>query len=141
MGHVGDVHLQLKVAILQMLHDHRIVEIARGFAIDGHNGQAAEVAALVHFAGGNDRLGILRFGQHRGRKAMRQVMLADHDLDVRAEIVFVAQNLHHAPARILRGRRPVGDLNVHHNIFQIVPGGAPRRFLAQHAVRTLSALE
>ena len=71
---------------------------------------------------------------------MRQVVLADHDLDVHAEIVFVAQNLDHPPARVLRGRGPVGDLDVHHNIFQVVPVGAPRRFLAQHAVRTLPAL-
>ena len=49
VGHVGDVHLQLKVAVLQVLHDHRVVEIARGFSIDGDNGQGAEVAPLVHF--------------------------------------------------------------------------------------------
>ena len=53
---------------------------------------------------------------------MRQVMLADHDLDVRAEIVFVAQNLHYPPARILRGRGPVGDLDIHNDVFQVVPG-------------------
>ncbi len=58
-------------------------------------------------------------------------MLADHDLDVRAEIVFVAQNLDHAPARILGGRGPVGDLDVDHHVFQVVPVGAARGFLAQ----------
>ena len=68
------------------------------------------------------------------------MVLADHDLDVGAEIVFVTQNLHYPPAWILRGRRPVCDLDVHHNIFQIVPGNTTRRFLAQHAVRTLPAL-
>ena len=49
VGHVGDVHLQLKVSILQMLHDHGVVEIARGLSIDGDNGQGAEVAPLLHF--------------------------------------------------------------------------------------------
>ena len=47
VGHVGDVHLQLKVAVLQMLHDHRVVEIARRLAVDGDDGQGAEVAPFV----------------------------------------------------------------------------------------------
>ena len=127
-----------KLPFSRLLHDDRVVEIARRLSIDCHNGQSAEVAPLVDFVSGNDGLGILRFGQHGGRKAMRQMMLADHDLDVDAEIVFVAQNLHHPPARVLRGRRPVGDLDIHHDVFQVIPGCAPRRFLPQHAMRTSS---
>ena len=52
---------------------------------------------------------------------MRQVELADDDFYIHAEIVFVAENLDHAAARILGGRGPVGDLDIHHYIFQIVP--------------------
>ena len=47
VGHVGDVHLQLEVSILQMLHDHGVIEIARGLSIDSDNGQGAEVAPFV----------------------------------------------------------------------------------------------
>ena len=71
---------------------------------------------------------------------MGQVELADHDLDIRTKIVFVTQNLNHASARILRGRGPVGDLDVYHDIFHVVPSGAARGFLSQHAVRFLSLL-
>ncbi len=49
--------------------------------------QGAEIAAAGEFAGGDDgdrRLGLL---QHLGREAVRQVVLADDDLDVDAEIV------------------------------------------------------
>ena len=49
VGHVGDVDLQFEVAVLQMLHEHRIVEIARRFSVDGDNRQGAEVAPLVRF--------------------------------------------------------------------------------------------
>ena len=48
---------------------------------------------------------------------------ANHDFDVHAEIVFLAQNLDHASARILRGRRPIGDLDVHYHAIQILPIG------------------
>ena len=68
---------------------------------------------------------------------MRQVMLADHNLDIRPEIVFVADNFHDSPARALRGRGPVGNLDVHYDVFQVVPMGAPRHFLAQHTVAVL----
>ena len=52
---------------------------------------------------------------------MRQVVLADDDLDIDAEVVFVAENLDHAAARILRRGWPVGDLDIHHQAFQVVP--------------------
>ena len=94
---------------------------------------------LKPFSDWNDGVSILRFGQHRWRETMRQVMLADHDLDIGAEVVFVTDNLHHSTARILSGRWPVGDLDIHDDIFQIVPIGAARSFLTQYAVRTLSA--
>ncbi len=59
---------------------------------------------------------------------MRQVELADDDLDVHAEVVFVAENLDHAAARILGRRGPVGDLHIHHQAFEIVPLAAARLF-------------
>ena len=40
-----------------------------------------------------------RLLHHFGRKAVRQVVLADHDLDIHAEIVGVAQDLDHAAHR------------------------------------------
>ena len=44
-GHIGDVHLQLVAAVGALGHQHRIVEVARRFAVDGDDGQAAKIAA------------------------------------------------------------------------------------------------
>ncbi len=104
-------------------------------------GRDAEIAPPILFSGWNDRIGILRFFKHIRRETMRQMMLADHDLDVHTEIVFVAENLDHSPAWILRRRRPVGDFDIDHDIFQVVPGGASRRLLPQHSMRALLALQ
>ncbi len=60
----------------------------------------AEIAAARQFRCGDragDALGLLH---HLGRKLVRQVVLADDDLDIHAEIVGMAQNLDHAPHRV-----------------------------------------
>src|ERR1035438_8661439 len=59
---------------------------------------------------------------------MRQVELADDDLNIHAEVVFVAENLDYAATRVLGRRRPIGNLNVHHQAFEIVPLTAARLF-------------
>ena len=50
---------------------------------------------------------------------MRQVVLADDDLHINAEIVFVAEYLHYSAARILRRPRPLGDLDIDHQPFHV----------------------
>ena len=70
---------------------------------------------------------------------MWQVVLADHDFNIHAEIVFVAQNLNYTSARVLGGGRPVRDLDVHHNVFQIVRPGPPC-FFTEHTMHALLSL-
>ena len=82
-------------------HGDGIVEVARSFAVDGDDGQRAKVAAVAQLAGGNDRLECLRFLQDLDREAMRQVEFADDDLDIDAEVVFVAEDFDHPTARVL----------------------------------------
>ena len=138
MGDVGDVDLQFEVAVVQMLHRHGVVEIARGFAVDGDDGQVAKIASPLQFRPGIDGSACLCFFEDSRRETVRQMVLADDDLDVHAEIVFIAENFDYSSTRILRGCGPIGDFNVHNDIFQVVPGRAARRFFAQHAMRTLS---
>ena len=76
----------------------------------------------------------LRFIEYVGREMMRQMELADHDFDVDAEIILIAENLDHPAARILGRGGPVGDLDINHDIFQIVPVGAPCGFVAEHTM-------
>ncbi len=53
MGHVGDVHVQQIIPIRPALHQHSIVKILGRFAVDGHDGQIAEVTAAFAVALGN----------------------------------------------------------------------------------------
>ena len=65
---------------------------------------------------------------------MGQMKLADRDFNVDAEVVFPSENLDDAPPRILRRRRPVSNLHIHHHAFQIIPLRPPRHLVAQHAI-------
>jgi hypothetical protein len=65
---------------------------------------------------------------------VRQVKFADGDFDVDAEVVLTAENFDDAAARILRGRGPVGDFDIDHHAFEIVPVRAAGGFVAEHAV-------
>src|SRR5579864_8734135 len=122
VGDIGNVHLQLEVAVVQPAHDHGIIKVAGGFAVNGDNGQGAVVAPLLQFAGGNDVFHRLGFLQHLAGEAVRQVMLADDDFHVHAKIVFIAQDFEDAALRVLRGCRPFRNLNVNYNSFQVLPG-------------------
>ena len=70
----------------------------------------------------------LRLLQHFDRKLVRQMVLANDDLDIHAEIVRVAEDLHHPPGWALGRRRPARDLHIHHQAFQIVPFAAMHFF-------------
>ena len=138
LGYVGDVDLQFVVAVFELADVDGVVEIAGGFSVDGDDGKIAVVAAVTQCFGGNfgfvasfDGLGFL---DHFGREAVGEVKLADHDFDVDSEVVFFAQNLDHAAARLLRGAWPVGDFYVDDYAFQILPVGVDRGFFADDAI-------
>jgi hypothetical protein len=82
---------------------------------------------FVTWNNGWDGLGL--FENFRG-KTVRKVKFPDHDFDIDAKIVFAAKNLDHASARILRGRRPVDNLDIDYDAFKVVPFETPRSFLA-----------
>src|SRR5581483_12236228 len=92
--HVGNVHMQLEVAVGQAVGGDGVVEVARGLAVNGDDGKGAEVATGAQLGRGNDVLDRLRFFQNLGGKPVRQVVLADDDLHVNAEIVFVTEDFH-----------------------------------------------
>ena len=134
MGHVGDVDLQFVVSIFEFANVDGIVEVAGGFSVDGDDGEIAVVAAVSQRGGGNDAFDGLRFFDDGGRKAVRQVELADHDLDVDSEVGFFAENFDDAAARVLGRRRPVGNFNVDNDAFKILPIGVNFGFVADDAV-------
>ena len=74
---------------------------------------------------------------HFGREAVGQVKLANHDFDIDAEVVFIAENFDDAAARVLRGAGPVGDFHVDDFAIQILPVGVDGSFGADDAVLRL----
>ena len=70
---------------------------------------------------------------------MGQVVLADDDFNVNAEIAFVADNLDDATTRILGRAGPVGDLAIDNHPFEIFPGAAAG-FAADDAIDLKTAL-
>ena len=69
---------------------------------------------------------------------MRQMILANRDFHIHAEIILATQNLNHPSPRILRRRRPVGDLNVHYDPLKTVPLRPPRHLVTQHSIHGFS---
>jgi len=84
----------------------------------------------LNLARWDDGFNVLRFVQHVGRETMGQMKFANDDFHIDTEIIFIAQDLNHSSPRILGGRRPVGDFDIHNHAFEIVPFGTTRGFLA-----------
>src|SRR5271166_4542474 len=117
----------------------RVVEVTRGFAVNGDDGQRAIVTPTAQLARRDYRLKLLRLLQDLDGKAVRQVVLADDDFDIHAEIVLVAEDLDYAAARVLGWRRPIGDLHIHDEAFEVVPLVAAG-FFAEDAIACWLAL-
>src|SRR5262249_36521054 len=117
MRDVRDVHLQVpagKAARLcgQAFDIHGVVKVARGFSVDGDDGQAAEVfaAGAVDFADGHRAaLCLLR---DFGGEVMRKMVLANDDLGVHAEIAGASENFDDATGGRGAAARKPGKLNV-----------------------------
>ena len=111
--------LQRIVAVRQAIHPHRVVEIARGFAIDGYDIERPIILAAGQLVLANDIGEALRLFQNLGRKMMRDMVLPDHDLDVHAEIIRPSEDFDHASNRVLAVFRKFQNLDVDHHPVQI----------------------
>ena len=123
MGDVGDVHLENIVAVEESLDVNGVVEIFCRLAVYRHNGKRAKIPPPFAFRLGDVLRLHARISQHFGGKAMRQVILANDDLNVDAELVTRAQNFNHPAARKSRGAGKVGELDVYDQILELA--GAP----------------
>ena len=118
-GDVGDVDLQLVAAVGALGDEDSVVEVAGGFAVDGDDGQAAKIAAAGDFVVVEVR-DAAGFCEDVVREDAREVVLADHHLDVDAEIVGIAEDFDDATDGRLEGRGPAGDLDIDDQALQIV---------------------
>src|SRR5579864_5561454 len=131
---VGDMNLQLETAVWQSRHQHGIVEVASGFSINGDNWETAEVAPGAGLLRRNDRFDSFRLVQNLVGEAVGQMIFANDDLNIHAEIILVAQDFYDTTAWILRRGWPVGDLDVDDHVFEISPFGATGSLFAEHAM-------
>ena len=136
MADVGNRHHQTETLALRFAI-HRVVKVARGFAVDGHQRQVAQVAAVggeVFFA---DFLrGVAGLFQRAFREFMRQVVLAQGDFDFHAGVGVIAQHLNHSTHRLLVAAGLFHQLD-HHHLAMLAVGvavGLDQNILVQAAV-------
>src|SRR6185369_1148373 len=140
LGDVRDVDLQLVVPVRQFANQHGVVKITRGFTINRNDRQIAVVAASTQIGGGNCLGNISCLLDHFGWKTMWQMVFANDDLDVDAEIIFVAQYLDNTAPWVLGSARPVGDFDIDHNTFQVFPIGVVSNFITDDPMLLFPAL-
>ena len=108
-----------------------VIEIARSFAIDGHDWKLPKIAPLVQLARGDQWLDSFGFLQHLCRKLVGEVEFPNDDFDVYTEIVSVTKNFSYAAAWALGCSGPIGDFDIHDHILEIIPLTASCSFVAQ----------
>ena len=109
MGDVGDGDEKLVAAALAAYVD-RVVEIAGVFAVDGDDGQIAQVFAPGDFCRADFEGGAHHFAVHFGWKARRQIEAEDDRLRLDLGIVRVAHHLHQSGFRRRHGGAEAADL-------------------------------
>src|ERR1700719_19900 len=92
MGDVGDVYLEMPAAVGAAFDVNSVVEIAGGFAVDGDDGEGAKIFAALVFCFGDGNGAARSFLQDFGGKRVRDVMLANDDFDIDAEVAGAAEN-------------------------------------------------
>src|SRR5579871_2931605 len=96
MAHVGDMDLKREIAVLEFLDPHGVVEIASGFAVDGDDIEAAEILTPRDFLRRNRSRYRASLRNRLIRKTVRNMMRADQDFDVQAEVAGTAEDLDNA---------------------------------------------
>ena len=119
---ICDVDLELPVAVGQRLDEDGVVEVAGGFAIDGDDGEAAEIMTEGELfrAQRSDGLGggVVSFSEDVGGEDVGETVLADDDFDVYAEVVGVAEDFEDAALSGAAEGWEVGDFDVDSKAFE-----------------------
>src|SRR5258708_6662120 len=92
VGDVGNVDLQEPAAVIAAFDVDGIVEVARAFAVDSDDGEAAKIFAAGEFGFGDGAGEFLGFVSNFAREGGGQGVLADDGFGVDSEIAGAAQN-------------------------------------------------
>src|SRR5437879_6226039 len=124
---VGDVDLKMPASVGAMLDVDGVVEIARGFAIDGDDGQVAEIFAAGALGFVDGLCATLGFIKNFCGEEVREMMLANDDLGVDAEIAGTAENFDDAAGRRCASMRITEQLDVDDGAVEFIEArDAPR---------------
>ncbi|MCY1418457.1 hypothetical protein D9M71_340180 [compost metagenome] len=109
VGDVGDGHVQFPATALARLGIDRVVEVAGVLAVDGDEGQGAQVDALLFVLFHHLRLELGRFLFHALRPDMRKVVAAQRNLDFHPRRHVIAKNFDHFALGLAVHTRPDVD--------------------------------
>jgi hypothetical protein len=112
MGDVGDVDLKMPTAVGLTFDVNGVVEIAGGFAVDGDDGDVTKILAALVFCFGDGNGATVGFLQDCGGKCVREVMLANDDFDIDAEVAGTAEDFYDASGWRCAATRVAGELDV-----------------------------
>src|SRR5580700_4011252 len=99
MPDVGDVYLKLEVAVRQRGDAHGVVEVSRGFSVDGNDGQIAKIAAAHELRFFHLLLLVARFSQDLVGEDVRQMVLANDYFDIDTDFTGASENFQDASNR------------------------------------------
>ena len=126
--------LELIAAVGTVGDEDCVVEVSCRLAVDGDDREAAKIPTTRNL--GEVEMGDgAGFGEDFFRKDARELMLADHHLDVDAEVVGMAQNFDDAAYGGAGWRGPTGDFDVDDQALEGVVRGGGGSLGAQDAVR------
>ncbi len=113
MGDIGNVDLELRKppSASSVTRTASSKSFMRFQAADGDDGQRAEVFTVYDLSRiemGN----AAGFGKDVVGKDARELMLANHHLDVDTKIIVSPEDFNHAAYGWARGRGPTGDLDI-----------------------------
>ena len=90
MRNIGYVHLEMPVAFSAAFDVDGIIEVARGFAVDRNDRQAAKIFAACALGIADGRSAPLRLLHDFGGKKVWKMVFADDDFGVDAKLARAA---------------------------------------------------
>ncbi len=114
MGHVGDVHAEPVVAVLEPVQRDRVIEVAGVLAVDRHRYLGTEIGPVLEIALLDRRAEAAGFLDRVFSMAGDDSVLSQDDLGIDSRLVDAAEHFDHPSERAARGGRPLGDFDGHH---------------------------
>ena len=114
MAHVGNRNDQAEASVCRDLAVHGIVEIARGFPVDGDERNFANIRSSATILRGNIIRALFAQALRFARECIWQRVLAQRDLDFHPRIGVAAEHLDHARYRPRVARGLHEEFHGHH---------------------------